>query len=151
MTTGGHHIKAPQLAGRRRQRTLRLGADTSAAGKARAFVRATLRTWGVPTDQHGDVLLAVSELVSNAVQHGDGDPRLQLRLEGRGKLHVRVRDAAPREPLLRDHDPRSERGRGLLIVNSVADEWGRSIDDCGKWVWAVFALVGADARDESAS
>ena len=151
MTAGGNRIKAPQLAGRHRQRTLRLGADTSAAGKARGFVRATLRPWGVPEDQLADVLLAVSELVSNAVQHGDGDPSLQLRLEGRGRLHVRVRDAAPREPTLRDQDPSSERGRGLLIVNSVADEWGKSVDASGKWVWAVFVLAGSDARGESAS
>lgn len=140
-----------RLSGSTRRRTIRLGADPHAAGEARAFVRSTLASWGLREAQTGDVLLAVSELVSNAVQHGAGHPRLQLRLDG-GRLEVRVRDDGPRSPEQRKHDLRSARGRGLLIVGSVADDWGHSSDGASKWVWAAFT-VGAPERagDESAS
>jgi anti-sigma regulatory factor (Ser/Thr protein kinase) len=125
---------------------VRLGADVHAAGEARTFVAATLRRWGLGEAHTGDVLLAVSELVSNAVQHGSGRPRLQLSLV-EGRLEIRVRDDGVRRAQRRAHDLLADRGRGLQIVATVADTWGQRSDGDGKWVWAVFTVAGADPSE----
>lgn len=132
-----------RVSGRARTRSVRLAADVHAAAQARTFVASTLRAWGFHAAQTGDVLLAVSELVSNAVQHGSGRPRLQLSLV-EGHLEVRVRDEAARPAQRRPHDLLADRGRGLQIVGTIADAWGQSSDGTGKWVWAVFTLAGTD-------
>lgn len=123
------------------QSSQELVAGPRAAREARVFVRSTLGTWGIRGGQVGDILLAVSELVSNAIEHGEGRPRLHLRLEGK-RLEIRVRDKALRVPTPRRRDLYAERGRGLLIVGSLADEWGHVADRTGKWVWAVFTVKG---------
>lgn len=82
-----------------------------------------------------DVSLVASELVSNVVLH--------TRLGG----HLHAWDADPLRLEVHDHDPTlpksplhvDERGgRGLEIVDDIADEWGTRLDDEGKTLWANF-------------
>jgi hypothetical protein len=78
--------------------------------------------------------LAVSELVSNALQHA-ADGLLQLQLFD-GGVHISVVDHRPdRWPSLGHADPMDDAGRGLGIVASVSSAWGISAVDDAKSVW----------------
>ncbi|WP_038533147.1 ATP-binding protein [Amycolatopsis methanolica] len=84
------------------------------------------------------VLLAATELVTNAYDHGGGPRRLRLhRDEDPCRIHLEVDDDSSRMPVLTDSAPADRRGRGLHIVNAVARDWGsRHAPDGGKTVWA---------------
>lgn len=80
--------------------------------------------------------LLVSELVTNAVTHGRGTVTLLLEYDVRG-LEVTVCDDSPALPAVADADPLSLGGRGLHLVEVLADAWGVSSDSAGpgKGVW----------------
>lgn len=84
-----------------------------------------------------DVVLAAGELVSNGVEHGGGVRRLHV--DGRrGVVTVEVEDYRSSLTTLRDVAARPEGGRGLRIVDAVADDWGWWPTESGKTVWATF-------------
>jgi len=90
----------------------------------------------VPSITRADVLLVVSELVSNAVRHGVGPVELELDV-GPGQVHIEVGDQGPsRPPPARKPAATSQNGRGLLIVDAIASAWGVRAHDPGKTVWA---------------
>lgn len=72
-----------------------------------------------------DVRLLVSELMTNAVQHGQGPTvRLIARVRG-GSCHVEIVDGGSGfTPPSRDPGPTEANGRGLRIVGGLADDWG---------------------------
>ncbi|MBT3150300.1 SpoIIE family protein phosphatase [Streptomyces sp. CHD11] len=110
-----------------------------AVGHARRFTRRTLRSWGV-TEDIDAALLAVSELVTNALVHTGGQVRLDLTLVG-GRLRLAVADSSPRSPM----KPTSiaweaTGGRGILLVEAVSATWGTLPVSGGKQVWAEFVL-----------
>jgi anti-sigma regulatory factor (Ser/Thr protein kinase) len=116
---------------------LDLPASPTAARLARAFVR---RCWSqLETDDTIDaVALCVSELVTNALDHGL--PPYELRVDRRvGRLRVEVTDASDRKPVLQSTSPWSRRGRGIFLVERVATCWGVEPTSRGKRVWAEFA------------
>ena len=78
--------------------------------------------------------LLASELVSNALQHaGDGRFELQLR---HGEVRLSVFDPLPRRwPTVRSGEPLADAGRGLGIVDAIADAWGITADQRQKAVW----------------
>nr|WP_191971335.1 ATP-binding protein [Streptomyces luteolifulvus] len=119
---------APQL--RRR-----LGrADLRAVPEARKALRELLRTWGRPGRSETAELLT-SELVTNALVHTDHDAVLTATVGPRG-LRVEVRDFVPRRPRLRvPNADDSTHGRGLVLVQSLADSWGVRTHGVGKAVW----------------
>ncbi|MET7452103.1 ATP-binding protein [Streptomyces sp. NPDC005574] len=119
---------APQL--RRR-----LGrADLRAVPEARRALRELLRTWGRPGRSEIAELLT-SELVTNAVIHTDHDALLTATVGPRG-LRVEVRDFVSRRPRLRvPIADDGTHGRGLLLVQSLADAWGVRVHGVGKSVW----------------
>ncbi|MDX2596392.1 MULTISPECIES: ATP-binding protein [Streptomyces] len=120
----------------------RLGrADLRAVPEARRELRELLRHWGRPGRSEIAELLA-SELVTNALVHTDADAVLIAVVSARG-LRVEVRDFVSRRPLLRVPDLTEDtHGRGLLLVQSLADAWGVRPHGVGKSVW--FEL-GAEA------
>ncbi|MFE2474454.1 ATP-binding protein [Streptomyces sp. NPDC059389] len=95
----------------------------------RTRVRAVLAGWPVRPEAADVLLLAVSELAGNAVQHAaaGGRMRIGLALDG-GWLRLEVADQGVLPPRLPDPaeevDPDSESGRGLLIVRLLAIEAG---------------------------
>ncbi|MHB9857287.1 SpoIIE family protein phosphatase [Streptomyces sp. YIM S03343] len=112
-----------------------------AARHARRFSRRTLRSWGVTDDVMDAVLLVVSELVTNALVHTEGQVRLDLTLVNE-RLRVAVADASPRTPV----KPTSigweaTGGRGLLLVEAVSVVWGTVPVSGGKQVWSELALT----------
>ncbi|MDT0406721.1 MULTISPECIES: SpoIIE family protein phosphatase [Streptomyces] len=110
-----------------------------AVGHARRFTRRTLRSWGVTADIDA-ALLIVSELVTNALVHTDGQVRLDITLVN-DRLRLAVADASPRTPA----KPTSigweaTGGRGILLVEAVSAGWGTLPVSGGKQVWAEFVL-----------
>jgi len=81
-------------------------------------------------------VLVVSEVVTNAVQHGAGVVRLRL-LRRRTYVRVEVEDGSPTLPmLLARAGGAAEQGRGLEIVRKLAARWGSQRSGAGKLVWA---------------
>ena len=125
--------------------TLRLQDDPKAAGRARHFLRGLLVAWQVGGDVGDTAELCLSELVTNAVIHAGTDSVLTISLAD-GVLTVQVRDrgADPGVALVDDEDPMRVFGRGLQLVDALADRWGAEHDDAGTTSW--FALeVGSAA------
>ncbi|MFJ3659214.1 ATP-binding protein [Streptomyces sp. NPDC090119] len=116
-------------------------ADLAAVPEARRELRALLRHWDRP-DRTGIAELLTSELVTNALVHTDDDAILTVVVSARG-LRVEVRDFVARGPLMRAPEPDEDtNGRGLILVQSLADAWGVRAHAVGKSVW--FEL-GAEA------
>jgi anti-sigma regulatory factor (Ser/Thr protein kinase) len=113
--------------------------DASSATIARHFAERQLREWGL-MGLADRARLLVSELVINAVTHAGTEARLILRSDGR-TLRVEVSDLSPELPLVGGYLPRMPSGRGLRIVDELADEWGVEQRPEGKTVW--FELVPA--------
>ncbi|WP_433478654.1 ATP-binding protein [Spirillospora sp. CA-142024] len=139
-----------------------LPAEITAPRSAREFTQVTLEAWGL-TDTAGDVVVAVSELVTNALRHGlEGLPQplplcpIQLVLIGHPRrLVVSVTDPGGRAPVPVPCDPDRfvEGGRGLLVVGAISDAWGWArLATGGKAVWAAFDLrVSPPAQREQAA
>ncbi len=123
------------------EHTLTLVEDMHAPAHARAWVSA--RTPDLPTEVVEDALLAVSELVTNAVRHGRPEVTVALTVRP-GRLRIEVYDAGETMPLLPHDQPRPDRvaGRGLLIVAATASDWGvlPAVGRPGKTVWAELDL-----------
>jgi anti-sigma regulatory factor (Ser/Thr protein kinase) len=100
----------------------------------RAFLSRLLDGWGLPDEVIADAGLLATELMSNAVRHGAGTVTLRVEVED-GVVQVQVHDEAEALPAVRETDPTSLGGRGLFIVQCVADQWGSDPDDPGKTVW----------------
>ncbi|MDG4858969.1 ATP-binding protein [Streptomyces sp. T-3] len=105
---------------------------------AREFARETLANWDL-TAASDDVLLCVSELATNALLHGVPVGRgFLVRLQSDGEsLRVEVHDSGGGEP--RIPETPDEGGRGLFLVQALADKWGVGARDPGKVVWCEFA------------
>lgn len=116
---------------------LPLRADVRAPGQARAFVRG--RWPGLDDAVLDDVTLIVSELVSNAVQHGKPDIVLRMLVEP-FSIDVSVLDHGEQVPSTTIQVPEgtATSGRGLSIVDRLASDWGVQPLDGGdgKHVWA---------------
>jgi anti-sigma regulatory factor (Ser/Thr protein kinase) len=110
------------------------------AARARAFTSGVLSSWHLPGELREKVVLAVSELVANALTHGMPPLGLRLRRTDR-RLVVEVRDADERMPRRQHARATDEGGRGLSIVATIAASWGARPLDEGKAVWCEFPLV----------
>lgn len=111
-----------------------LAADVSAPGQARAYLLAQLETTrlpeGVPIDK---VVLIASELVTNAVQAGATIVEIGLNIT-EGRLDLVVIDDAGGWPTPTSPAPDDTEGRGLLIVEHLADSWNVAARNPGKAV-----------------
>lgn len=99
-----------------------LPADPSVTAKCRALVREALTEWSLH-DLIDDVVIVVSELLGNALIHGDPPIHLALRAD-QGTLTGSVSDGGAGWPRLRTAGPELENGRGLRIVTALTDRWG---------------------------
>ncbi|MGV9632091.1 ATP-binding protein [Streptomyces sp. NPDC003487] len=124
----GDRIPAPQLRRRLARRDLR------AVPEARRALRELLGQWGRTAGSDVAELLT-SELVTNALVHTDREAVLTATIWPRG-LRVEVRDFTGRRPRLcvPDADDGTH-GRGLMLVQSLADAWGVRAHGVGKSVW----------------
>ncbi|NAZ88206.1 SpoIIE family protein phosphatase, partial [Kineococcus indalonis] len=119
---------------------LPLPGDVRAVAQARAFLRTALSAWDADA-LLDEAELVLSELVTNALVHTDAPGAVLLRYDrGARRLTVNVHDRSTRHPLERHAGPEALGGRGLGIVQAVADSWGVSVAGDGKTVWAELAV-----------
>ena len=117
------------------QTAIHLAAVPASAGEARAFTRAALRTWDV-LDVVDDVLVVVSELVSNAVTHAQTECELRLSVSP-VSLRVEVVDGGGGTPDPLTPSTTRDHGRGLHLIDALSAAWGvEPMDVRGKMVWA---------------
>lgn len=111
-------------------------------GEMRRLTATHLRLWGLEL-LADDVTLAVSELVTNAVQHGDGSPVELQVTRGAHELRVEVTDDNPEPACSPSPSDLVENGRGLLLVAALAQQWDVSND--GRTTWCRFRLPAGRA------
>lgn len=92
-----------------------------------------------------EVALCISEIVTNAVRHAASAPLVRFCLRGR-TVRVETADASPDAPVVRPHDPTATGGRGLRIVDALADRWGTERTGSGKVVWFEIDLDNPPTR-----
>ncbi|WMX44349.1 ATP-binding protein [Streptomyces roseicoloratus] len=135
----------PPLARQQQVRRLLLNSAAGAVTRCRDFTYEALTDWGwlpaaVPEDQERaeDVLLLVSEVVTNACLHADGPEELVLR-HSAGRLRVEVYDGNPAHPRARvPRSPAMPGGHGLMVLDRLAGAWGSEAKPNGapgKVVW----------------
>jgi len=107
--------------------------DSVPAG--RRYVETTLRSWNcTDTDACEAAVLLASEVLANAVRHGQGPIRLRL-LRTPAHLTVEVTDHSTRRPRRMHVGTDAESGRGLGLVDALAANWGVRPTNNGKTVW----------------
>jgi anti-sigma regulatory factor (Ser/Thr protein kinase) len=118
--------------------------DVAAVGEARQFLRETFLAWGLDEDLIYTASLCLSELVTNAVIHAVGGCLVRLRLDGDVVTTSVVDDGLRLGPDVPSGvDPLQTHGRGLQIVEALAERWGSVLDESGSTVWFV---LGADQQ-----
>ncbi|GAA0260301.1 SpoIIE family protein phosphatase [Cryptosporangium japonicum] len=118
---------------------LELGEGEDPTRRARAFCYGVLSTWQLTPLVRDDIVLAVSELVANALLYGGAAEQLRLRRSA-SRIVIEVFDREPAMPRPRIADADAESGRGLFLVRRVAARWGARAVPGGKAVWAEFDL-----------
>ena len=122
-----------------RQRNIRLTREPSAAGQARRQVRAAIRAWKAPVDPDIAILLT-SDLVTNAILHGDGETITLAVRCSRSRLRIDVYDTSRSLPIAADGPADSETGRGLVLVAALSTAWGSFHTPAGKAVYFTLAF-----------
>ncbi|HJR23883.1 MAG TPA: ATP-binding protein [Acidimicrobiales bacterium] len=120
--------------------THRFRRDLPEVPDARTFVAAAVEAEGRPVTD--DVLLVASELVTNAVRHGQGEVEVRVDV-GPGSVRLEVLDeghvVVPEPPGIMPVD--GPGGWGLHLVRAVSHAWGSGLDQRGRTlVWAEVGL-----------
>ncbi|GAA2458572.1 ATP-binding protein [Streptomyces lavendulocolor] len=122
---------------------LEIGPDPAEVGRARRWARSRLAGSGIGEDEPlaETLVLLISELVTNAVVH-TGCPAVLRMLFGAGAgtaqpgtVRVEVADTSARPPRPRHADGDDTNGRGLELVDGLADRWGWQREGAGKSIW----------------
>ncbi|MGV9879072.1 ATP-binding protein [Streptomyces sp. NPDC003006] len=129
----------------RQVRRLSLNGASGIVPLARDYTRQALHAWGwLPAEGADrraaaeDVLLVVSELVTNACLHAEGPDELWLSCDGE-VLRIEVSDRGAGQPAPRTpHRAGRPGGHGMFIVQRLCLDWGvvRTPGGTGKTVWA---------------
>lgn len=114
--------------------------DPTKAGEMRQTTRAFLRRCRVSQPVAGFVVLAVSELVTNAMVHGEGEVVLRVTVTV-DVVRVSVTDRNPAPAVLKEAGPDGESGRGIRLVYAISDAWESS----GEETWCEFRYARAAA------
>jgi anti-sigma regulatory factor (Ser/Thr protein kinase) len=114
-------------------RTMVDRADPRAARSARDFIAGFLSAPEL-VDVRDNCVLLVSEVVTNALRHTDGEVSLELWRFPRW-LRVEVADETSRGPVAELHDPLDDSGRGVPLMDALSDRWGTAPHGDGKVVW----------------
>jgi anti-sigma regulatory factor (Ser/Thr protein kinase) len=117
--------------------------------EARQFVAGALN--GAPADVRDSVMLMVSELAMNAVQHARTQFTVAVELAGK-TLQVEVADAGTGVPEICPAPPVADlHGRGLFIVERLSDAWGvaPALSGPGKSVWFRIGLLPESSPESS--
>ncbi|GHG20757.1 ATP-binding SpoIIE family protein phosphatase [Streptomyces zaomyceticus] len=112
-------------------------AEPERIAEAREQVRQLLHDWD-DEDQLDSAVLMVSEMVTNVLVHTDGDALLVAEVacgEKARRLRVEVSDASDELPHKRHPGEMASSGRGLVLMEMLADAWGVDPRGEGKAIW----------------
>ncbi len=113
-------------------------AEPERIAAARQQVRELLHDWA-DDDQRDSAVLLVSEMVTNVLVHTDGDALLVAEMTRPGseprRLRVEVADASDDLPHKRRPGELASSGRGLVLMELLADRWGVDPRGEGKSTW----------------
>ena len=124
---------------------VQLPARSRAAGAARDALE-PLASSTDPT-AFEELRLIASELVTNAIRHGD-TTQVRMRVDAHGdRMRIEVEDSGPGFVPAYPPRPHAASGWGLVLVDRLADRWGVALVDGGTCVWAE---VGASGERGSA-
>ncbi|MFJ2418967.1 ATP-binding SpoIIE family protein phosphatase [Streptomyces brevispora] len=123
-----------------RRLVLSIGQDQGEGlSEARAELKALLYDWARP-DQVDTAVLLATELLGNVLVHTDQDGSLNASVTGetgRRRLLVEVMDRGDELPHQRTPVELASSGRGLLLLDILADQWGVRPEPEGKTAWFV--------------
>jgi anti-sigma regulatory factor (Ser/Thr protein kinase) len=128
--------------------TCKFDAASESVSRVRQFVGTRLSDFDA--DDAADVVLMTSELATNAIRYGGTDIEVTLMCEpSEGLIRVEVRDEGCGEVVRNVPGAYDDRGRGLLIVDQLADRWGmcEAVDGLGKTVWFVMIVDPQTSRN----
>ena len=111
--------------------------QVESASAARRFVTSAVSGTRVDRDQ---AMLLTSELVNNAILHAKSEFEVRVDIDDHDDVFVAVVNHSP-EMLPIAREPSSAGGRGLAIIDRIADSWGFESRANSKLVW--FRLTGA--------
>jgi len=125
---------------------LEIRPDPAEVGRARRWARSRLAGSGIGADEPlaETLILLVSELVTNAVVHTGCPAVVRLLLPdvpgdasdgATGTVRLEVTDSSDCPPAPRHADGDETNGRGLELVDGLADRWGWNIEGAGKSIW----------------
>ncbi|MYZ35954.1 MULTISPECIES: ATP-binding protein [unclassified Streptomyces] len=119
-------------------------ARPESVSQARSFTSEALADWGLP-ERAEDVRLCVSELATNALVHGTAPGHgFLVKLDADEEVvRLEVHDSRRQHPEAQQAAGTDTSGRGLILVNTLADGWG--VEDrtpFGKIVWSCFKATG---------
>ncbi|WP_149830877.1 ATP-binding protein [Streptomyces tailanensis] len=123
--------------------------EPEAARTARLLVIASLNTWGLSSLADVGTLI-VSELFSNAVRHTSCRlVRVSVQRTAEDRVRISVADKSRGLPERGGGDCDQEGGRGLLLIDALADRWGHDLlgptgRPAGKRCWAELFVTKAD-------
>jgi anti-sigma regulatory factor (Ser/Thr protein kinase) len=134
---------------------LEIRPDPAEVGRARRWARSRLAGSGIDADEPlaETLILLVSELVTNAVVHTGCPAVLRLCLPGGGAgaatVRLEVADSSARPPMPRHADGDETNGRGLELVDGLADRWGWNPEGAGKRIWCELDRCASGAAQDS--
>jgi anti-sigma regulatory factor (Ser/Thr protein kinase) len=110
-----------------------LPASATAAGTARAFVQEFCRRHELPVDTEDDAVLITSEVVGNAWLHARSGTICSSATSR--VLRIEISDGSSQRPVLRESAALDRNGRGVLIMDALAQSWVVDELPSGKTVW----------------
>ncbi|MFF4642744.1 SpoIIE family protein phosphatase [Streptomyces sp. NPDC001389] len=116
--------------------------DPDGPALARHLIRAAAAAWGA-RERADEIELAADELMTNALVHTDGGGQVGMRLTAQGRIRIEVEDSSSALPRRREADDWAVSGRGLMLVDRLADGWGVEPRGSGKCVWCEFTVPEA--------
>jgi two-component sensor histidine kinase len=120
--------------------TFELTPEPGAPRHARRLLAELLTAWRFDAGRRDDVMVLVTEVISNAVDHAGGedggDVVLALDVTASDTwLRVALADGSTIRPIVREINRTAPRGRGMQLVAALADRWGSEDHQGGKRVW----------------
>ena len=120
---------------------INLPARSDSPARARRFVEQALVN-RCPQALVDAAALLATELVTNAVRHAHTEMTLEIEASRDG-VRLEVSDGSKTMPAMREHSTGAH-GRGLLLVNRIAEAWGTEPRPDGKSVWAQLTPQATD-------
>jgi anti-sigma regulatory factor (Ser/Thr protein kinase) len=121
--------------------------DPASVGAARAFVAEILEEWGDGVYVLETAVLLTSELVTNAILHARSPVTVAVSSRN-GSVRIGVNGDSEQVPIRQVGSDALGGGRGLHVVEALADRWGTTAGESGRAVW--FELASAHQQDGSA-